>query len=257
MKETLHQPQRPARLTQGGGFKWFAACIAFLLFLLAAGLALVAWLPPPAGLAGTQQEGVRAARDDPPRDLVASPARSLQEILAHPDLIPTHHHPLLGRQAPDIELADPQGKVWNLGELLADRPMVLIFYYGYHCVGCVRQLFEVNKDLPFFREVGARVVAISADAPELTRRRFQQHGQFGFPVLSDPGNKVAKAYQVFKEPQYGKTTDFLRHGTFLIDRDRTVQWANVGDAPFRRNSALLSQLARMVGRITFPGGTLP
>ena len=149
-------------------------------------------------LAGTQEDGARAARDYLPRDQVASPSGSLQEILAHPDIIPTHHHPLLGRQAPDFELADPEGKVWNLRELLDGRPVVLIFYYGYHCVACVRQLFDVNRDLPLFREVGARVVAISADPPELTRRRFQQYGPFGFPVLSDPGNKVAQAYRVFR-----------------------------------------------------------
>ena len=175
------------------------ARIAFLLVLLAVGLGLLAWTAiPDAPVAGTQEEGARPARDYLPRDQVASPSGSLQEILAHPDLIPTHHHPLLGRQAPDFELADPEGKVWNLRELRDGRPVVLIFYYGYHCVPCVRQLFDVNRDLPLFREVGARVVAISADPPELTRQRFQQYGPFGFPVLSDPGNKVAQAYQVFR-----------------------------------------------------------
>ena len=161
----------------------------------------------------------------------------------------------MGRQAPDLDLADPEGKVWNLGELLDGRPVVLIFYYGYHCVGCVRQLFEINRDLPLFREVGARVVAISADPPELTRRRFQQYGPFGFTVLSDPGNKVAQAYRVFKGAPDGKTADFLRHGTFVIDRAGTVQWVNVGDAPFRRNPALLYQLAKAEGRLpSVPAG---
>ena len=115
---------------------------------------------------------------------------------------------------------------------------VLIFYYGYHCVGCVRQLCEVNRDLPLFDEVGRAVVAMSADPPELTRERFQQNGPFGFPVLSDPENKVAQAYRVFK-------ADNLRHGIFVIDRDGTVRWVNVGDAPFRRNSALLCQLSKL------------
>ena len=127
--------------------------------------------------------------------------------------------------------------------------MVLIFYYGYHCVACVRQLFDVNKDLPLFREVGARVVAVSPDPPELTRQRFQQHGPFDFPVLSDPGNKAAQAYGVFKPAPDGTTADIRRHGTFVIDRDGTVQWVNVGDAPFRRNPALLYQLAKMEGRL--------
>ncbi len=151
-----------------------AAGIAFLLVLPAAGLGLlVRTAVPNAPLPGAEEDGAWAARNYLPRDHVASRFGSLQEILAHPDIIPTHGHPLLGRQAPDFELADPEGKVWNLGELRDGRPVVLIFYYGYHCVACVRQLFDVNRDLPLFREVGARVVAISPDPPELTRQRFQ------------------------------------------------------------------------------------
>ncbi|HTU19854.1 MAG TPA: redoxin domain-containing protein [Gemmataceae bacterium] len=167
----------------------------------------------------------------------AAPTASLQEILAHPDPIPSHNHPLLGRQAPDFALADPEVKVWNLRDLRADGSLVLIFYYGYHCPNCVRQLRSVNRNLPLFREVGARVVAVSADSPELTRQRFRQHGRFDFLFLTDPGNKVAHAYKVFK-------ANYLRHGIFLIDHDGTIAWVNVGDAPFRRTSALLTQLAR-------------
>jgi len=252
MQETLHQPPTPARPSQGRRCKFGPAGIALLLVLPAAGLVLLARTAVPdahAPLAGTQEDGAQAARDYLPRDQIASPFGSLHEVLSHPDVIATHHHPLLGRQAPDFELTDPEGKVWNLGELLDGHPAVLIFYYGYHCAACVRQLFDVDRNLPLYREVGARVVAISADPPELTRRRFQQYGPFGFPVLSDPGNKVAEAYRVFKRAQDGEMADILRHGSFVIDRDGTVVWVNVGDAPFRRNPALLYQLAKIEGRL--------
>jgi peroxiredoxin len=237
------KPPMPARQPQGRRFKLGPARIALLLILLAAGLGLLARPAVQyATLAGAKENGAWAARDYLPRDQVACPSGSLQEILAYPDIIPTHDHPLLGRQAPDFELADPEGKVWNLRELLDSRPVVLIFYHSYHCVSCVRQLFDVNQDMPLFSEVGARVVAISADPPELTRQRFQQYGPFGFPVLSDPEHKVAQVYEVFKRAQHGRMADILRHGTFVIGPDGTVQWVNVGDAPLRRNPALLYQL---------------
>jgi peroxiredoxin len=248
MNQTLHEAPKLARPSQALRFKWVSARIPFLLVLAAAGLSLLVWTAvPDIRLSGTQQDGARAARDHPPRDQIAFPSGTLQEILARRDIIPTHHHLLVGRHAPDFELADPDGKVWNLEELSDGGPVVLIFYYGYHCLSCVRHLSDVNRDLPLFREVGARVVAISADPPELTRERFQQSGQFGFTVLSDPENKVARAYRVFKGPHDGKMTDILRHGTFIIDPDGTVQWVNVGDAPFRRNSALLYELAKIRG----------
>jgi thioredoxin-dependent peroxiredoxin len=251
MKETL-LPSPPAHMQTGSaglpharGFKSGRARIGVLLVLLAAGFGLLAWTALPGGR--TQNGGAQPARDYLPRDEVPSLPRSLQEILAHPDIIPTHNHPLLRQPAPDFELADPEGKVWNLGELRDGHPVVLLFYYGFHCIHCVRQLSDVNRDLPLFGEVGARVIAISADPPELTRQRFQQNGRFGFPVLADPGNKVAQAYRVFRRAQDGTMADIHRHGTFVINRDGMVQWANVGDAPLRRNPALFYQLAKIGG----------
>lgn len=185
-------------------------------------------------------------------DPVDSPSGSLQQVLAHPEIIPSHHHPLLGRHAPEFKLAGSDGKHWNLKELNEAGPVVLIFYYGYHCVGCVRQLFGINRDLPLFQEAGTRVVAISSDPPEVTRQQSEQNGSFAFLVLSDPGNEVAQAYRIFRGNADKKRADLLRHGTFIIDRDGTVQWANIGDAPFRRSSALLYQLARLQGLLPGP-----
>ena len=251
MDKTLHQPSMPARPLQRCRIKLGPACIALLLALLVTSLGLVARTAIQGQpLTRTQDDVIPVAGDYLLGTQVSSPAGSLKEILAHPDLIPTHDHPLLGRQAPDFQLADPDGKAWNLRELQAGGPVVLIFYHGYHCKNCVRQFFDVRRDLPLFREVDAHVVAISADPPELTRRRIEQYGPFGFPVLSDPGNKVAQAYQVSKPAQDGKNADLiLRHGTFVIDRVDTIRWVNVGDAPLRRSPALLSQLAKMEGRL--------
>ncbi len=239
MEEMPHPPSTPARPSRGRRFAFGLAGVAVLLVLAAAGLVLAtrtALRDRP--ITGAEDEVARVVRDY----RGAVPAGSLEEVLAHPDVIPTHDHPLLGRQAPDFQLADPDGRVWDLAELRADGPVVLIFYYGYYCGHCVQQLFDVNRDLPLFRELGARVVAVSADPPELTRRRYQHYGPFGFPVLSDPGNETAHAYHVFRG-------DLLCHGTFVIDRDGVIRWVNVGDAPFRRNSALLYQLARIEGRL--------
>ena len=52
--------------------------------------------------------------------------------------------------------------------------MVLVFYYGYHCNHCVGQLFALHDDISKFRELGAEVVAVSADPPEWTRERWDR-----------------------------------------------------------------------------------
>jgi peroxiredoxin len=215
--------------------------IFFLVALLAAGLGwtLIPDVPvvaPPNSVLGTQSSALDAAR----------PPRSLREILALRDFIPTHDHPLLRRRPPDFELADAEGKERNLRELRNGRPMVLIFYYGSHCIHCARHLAEMNRDLPLFHEIGAQVIAVSPDPPELTRQRPQNAG---LTILSDPGSKVAEIYGVFKRTNDEKIGNIRRHGTFIIDRDGIIRWANVGDAPFRRNSALLCALGRLEGRL--------
>ncbi len=124
----------PSPPPQGCRFEMGKAFIACELILLAAGLGLLALTPVPAvPLAAANQDGARFVHAFLPNDRVASPRESLEEILANPDVIPTHHHPLLGRPAPAIDLADHEGKVRNLRLLLDGRPGVLIFYYGFHC----------------------------------------------------------------------------------------------------------------------------
>jgi peroxiredoxin len=174
----------------------------------------------------------------------------LAKLLAVPDaaLVKTQPHRLLNQSAPDFELSDSFNRTYHLKTLLDNGPVVLIFYYGYHCNHCVGQLFAVQDDIAYFKELGAQVVAVSADPSEMTLQRFKQYGAFAYPVLSDPGNKVAAAYGVFTPARDGKRED-LQHGTFVIARDGHVLWCNVADEPFTNNRVLLVELARAEGRI--------
>ena len=162
--------------------------------------------------------------------------------------IPTQAPRLLGEQAPDFTLDEVSGKPWSLAETQAEGPLVVVFYYGYTCNHCVSQLFGLNKDIEKFSELGARVVAISADPTETTKARFAKYGAFGFPVLSDPGNKVAQTYGVYRPKPMSDEGD-LMHGTFVIDRKGKIVWINTGDEPFIENRTLLVEIARAEGRV--------
>lgn len=72
---------------------------------------------------------------------------------------------------------------------------------------------------------------------------------FGFPVLSDPGNKIAEKYETYTpNPMPDKEGDLL-HGTFVISRQGKVVWTNRGDGPFTENRILLHESARLEGRL--------
>ncbi len=64
---------------------------------------------------------------------------------------------------------------------------------------------------------------------------------------------MAQTYRVCRVAQDGTTGALFRHGVFIVDRQGTVRWANVGDAPFRRNPALLYQLAKLEDRMASAG----
>lgn len=177
------------------------------------------------------------------RPLSGPLAALLQDSAAKP--IPTQVHPLLGETAPDFTLIDINDKPWKLSDHCKDGPLVLVFYYGYYCNHCVSQLFALDQDIEKFRELGATVVAISADEPELTRQRFKTYGAFHFPVLSDPANKIATQYGTYTPSSKPGEEGDLMHGTFLLDRQRRLIWSNRGDSPFTDNKSLLIHLHRL------------
>ena len=175
----------------------------------------------------------------------------LHEILTDDKFVPqaTQAHPLVGKTAPDFELPDDQGKLVSLKGLLNEGPVVLVFYYGYHCNHCVGQLFGLNEDIHRFTELGTQVVAISGDPTDLTAKRFAEYGRFEFPVLSDKDNRVAEQYGVFHPEADGKP-ELLLHGTFVIDGEGQVLWANTGNKPFLDNKTLLTVIADRHGLLT-------
>jgi len=155
---------------------------------------------------------------------------------------------LLGKLAPDFRLLDDREQPHSLTEFSKDGPTVVVFYYGYGCSHCVAQLFAINDDIKHFRELGANVVAISADTPQQTAVKFAKYGRFDFPTLSDPDNKVAQQYGTYTPAQKGKDEDQL-HGTFLVNREGKVLWAETGLSPFTDNKTLLFLIAKEQARL--------
>jgi peroxiredoxin len=200
--------------------------------------------PPPAhDVAGAAREFLRDQNVKPL-------SGSLEKLLADQSgkRVATQEHPLLGQPAPDFTLAGTRLNEIQLHELQAKGPVVLIFYYGYHCDHCVGQLFASNDDIAKFHELGAEVVAISADPPQATLDRFREYGAFAFPVLFDPENRTAQAFGVF-EPATANNAERLEHGTFIIGRDGRVHWAYRAKSPFTGNLTLLYEIARLEGRL--------
>jgi peroxiredoxin len=162
--------------------------------------------------------------------------------------VATQPHPLLGKPAPGFRLEGSDGSTVALDGLLERGPVVLVFYLGYSCDHCVSQLFGLDEDRAYFAELGATIVAVSADPPKKSREKSEKYGRFHFPVASDPTREIAMRYGVYLPAGNGRR-EWEAHGTFVIDRDKTVLWAETGAEPFNHNPTLLHELTRIFNRM--------
>jgi peroxiredoxin len=227
--------------------------LVLVALLFAAGLGLCGWsflhwrkerrTPVPTDdVAAGAREYLRQRGVEPLSD-------SLERFLAQPGaLVKSGTMNPVGDTAPEFELTEVHGRKWRLQEALEKGPVVIVFYYGYGCDHCVSQLFAIQQDIRYFRELGAEIVAISEDAPAETLKQYKRFGAFDFPVLSDPDNKVAEAYGV-SFPGNEQRPPIQLHGTFIVDRQGTVQWGNTGEEPFTGNRTLLYKLAALEDRL--------
>ena len=153
---------------------------------------------------------------------------------------------LLDQPAPEFSLPDVNGLEQKLSELGKGRPVVVVFYLGYGCSHCVAQLLALDKDLHYFSELDADIVAISSDSPEHTAEKYKEYGEFHFPVLADVDYAVSQKWGVY-QPETDEKSEFMYHGTFIVDANGKVVWGSQGKEPFLDNRTLLHVLAKTQG----------
>lgn len=111
----------------------------------------------------------------------------------------------VGALAPAFALKDANNKPVRSEDMLSLGPLVIKFFRGRWCPYCMTEL-ETWRDLyGRLRERGALMVAIG---PQTERQSDFMAGQHGlpFPVLFDPGNKVAEQFGlVYNVPDYHRT----------------------------------------------------
>ena len=124
----------------------------------------------------------------------------------------------VGDVAPDFSLPGTGGKTFSLSEYRGNT-VVLVFYPGDDSPVCTKQLNSYNNELAEFSQVGAQVLAISAQDMDSHEKFSDKHG-FGFPLLSDPDKAVAGAYGTVGP------LGFPRRSVFVIDPNGVVTYAH-------------------------------
>jgi peroxiredoxin Q/BCP len=119
-----------------------------------------------------------------------------------------------GDKAPDIKLADQQGKTVKLSDYKG-RKVLVYFYPKADTPGCTTQACGLRDVLGDIGDAG--VIGISPDPPAKQAKFDQKYG-LGFPLLADVDHAVAEAYDVWAEKSmYGRTYMGIVRSAFLVD----------------------------------------
>jgi peroxiredoxin len=136
--------------------------------------------------------------------------------------------PQVGDPAPDFTLPSTSGEI-SLSKRLATGPVLLVFYPGDDTPVCTRQLCNYRDNLDVFAELDIQVVAINPQS-ESSHGKFASKHDLPFPLVSDAGGTVCKAYGA---------VNFLgmaKRALVLVGRDGRVRWRR-SDLPIFHQSA--------------------
>lgn len=154
------------------------------------------------------------------------------------------HALLVGQKAPDFFLSNSDGQNISLTDLTHHGPLVISFYRGDWCPFCSTELEALNGVVSEITDLGGRIVAISPQTPDFTKRTKDKY-QLGFEILSDIGLDLARQFGLsFPIPEdviahyKSKGEDFaIHHGgdyfelpvpaTYIIDQNKIVRYALV------------------------------
>jgi peroxiredoxin len=101
----------------------------------------------------------------------------------------------INSKAPDFKGTDQSGVAVNLKDARKKGPVVVLFYRGYWCPYCNRELKRFQDSLNLIIEKGAQLIAITPEGAEGITKTVEKTG-IVFPVLSDADMKIAKSYHV-------------------------------------------------------------
>lgn len=119
----------------------------------------------------------------------------------------------------------------------AGQWLVLYFYPRDLTPGCTLEARGFQRDLACFRSAGAAVVGISADDAE-SHALFCGSESLAFPLLSDPGGSVSRAYGSWIAP-------FSQRHTFLIDANGALRARWTAVRPSGHSQEVLTELQRL------------
>ncbi len=122
-----------------------------------------------------------------------------------------------GSPAPDFSLKATDGSTVQLSQFKGKKNVVLYFYPKDDTPGCTKEACSFRDDISQITGKDAVVLGVSVDDTD-SHKAFTEKFHLNFPLLSDMGGTVSKAYDAFR-PEKGNSARV----TAIIDKEGKIK----------------------------------
>lgn len=122
-----------------------------------------------------------------------------------------------GSPAPDFNLKATDGSTVQLSQFKGKKNVVLYFYPKDDTPGCTKEACSFRDDISQITAKDAVVLGVSVD-DNASHKAFTEKFHLNFPLLSDIGGQVSKAYDAFRLEKGNSA-----RVTAIIDKDGKIK----------------------------------
>ena len=134
-----------------------------------------------------------------------------------------------GDAAPDFELPGSNGRWYRLRDFKNLETVVVAWFPKAFTGGCTKQCASIGSSRGVLRGFKARYFGASVDVPD-TNRAFAESLGIDYPILSDPGKSIARAYGVLGASGFpSRWTFFIGKDGRILDIDKQVRPSSHGE----------------------------
>jgi len=122
-----------------------------------------------------------------------------------------------GEKAPEFKLKGSDGKEYSLKQFAGKQAVVVAWFPKAFTGGCTKECKSMRENGEKIRQFDVAYFTASTDDVE-KNTDFAKSLMLDYPILSDPGKEVAKAYGVVHEGR-----EVPERWTFYIDKEGVIK----------------------------------
>src|SRR5690606_16518833 len=123
----------------------------------------------------------------------------------------------IGDKIPQFVLKDQYGRAVAIADYVGKKKLVIYFYPKDESPGCTKQACAIRDNFAEYTDAGAMVIGINSGSVE-SHRAFAERYDLLIMLLSDPGNKVLKAFGIIN------VLVLSGRETFVVGLDGTIAY---------------------------------